>query len=40
MANGVSAVFHRPHPSPQARRFLIHDVKNFLMRAGIRPEGE
>lgn len=40
MANGVSAVFHRPHPSPQARRFLIHDAKTFLIRAGIRPEDE
>jgi hypothetical protein len=38
MANGVSAVFHRPHPSPQARRFLIRDVRSFLTRAGIRPE--
>lgn len=33
--NGVVAVFHRPHPSPDARRMLIRSVKRFVEKAGL-----
>ncbi len=35
--NGYVAVFHEPHPERKARRLLIHDVRDFLQRAGITP---
>jgi HicA toxin of bacterial toxin-antitoxin, len=38
--NRVPAVFHRPHPQPDARRSTVRAVRHFLIRAGIQPEGE
>ncbi|MDQ2783942.1 MAG: hypothetical protein M3Y58_02940 [Chloroflexota bacterium] len=35
--NGIVAVFHEPHPERKARRLLIHDVRNFLQDAGVKP---
>ena len=28
------AVFHRPHPSPEAKRSTVRSVKKFLEKAG------
>jgi hypothetical protein len=36
-ANGVVAVFHRPHPNPHASRPQVRSVRRFLMNAGVRP---
>jgi hypothetical protein len=33
--NGVVAVFHRPHPSPQASRAQVRSVREFLRNAGV-----
>jgi len=35
--NGVRAVFHRPHPSPDTDRGAVRSVKRFLTEAGIQP---
>lgn len=37
---GVRAVFHRPHPNPEARRGLVRAVRDFLATAGVEPEEE
>lgn len=37
---GVRAVFHRPHPAPQARRSAVRSVRDFLVAAGIGPDQE
>jgi hypothetical protein len=31
------AVFHRPHPKPQASRGLVRAVRLFLVQAGVEP---
>jgi hypothetical protein len=35
--NGGVAVFHRPHPSPQASRAQVRAVRQFLTNAGVVP---
>jgi hypothetical protein len=35
--NGVVAVFHRPHPSPETKRPTVRQVREFLMTAEVRP---
>ena len=35
---GVRAVFHRPHPSPVAKRPSVRAARDFLEAAGMRPE--
>lgn len=35
--NGVVAVFHRPHPHPEAKRSLVRAVRRFLANAGVQP---
>ncbi|MGH7045094.1 MAG: type II toxin-antitoxin system HicA family toxin [Stellaceae bacterium] len=37
---GVRAVFHRPHPSPEAKRSLVRAVRDFLAAAGVTPDRE
>ncbi len=32
---GVRAVFHRPHPSPNAKRGAVRAVRDFLEAAGV-----
>jgi hypothetical protein len=34
--NGTTAVFHRPHPKPVAKKWTIRDVRDFLERAGVK----
>ncbi len=31
------AIFHRPHPQPQANKGTVDSVRRFLETAGIRP---
>ena len=31
----VRAVFHRPHPQPEAGRDTVRDFRDFLIAAGI-----
>jgi hypothetical protein len=40
LLNGVPAVFHRPRPSPEAKRSTVRAVRHFLIRAGVRPQGD
>ena len=35
--NGVTAVFHRPHPRPEAGRPVVRAVATFLKNAGVNP---
>lgn len=35
--HGRRAVFHRPHPDPQASRPVVRAVRQFLDSAGIQP---
>jgi hypothetical protein len=35
---GRKAVFHRPHPKPEANRSTVRDVCDFLESAGVSPE--
>lgn len=35
--NGVTAVFHRPHPRPETKRGAVDAVRQFLTNAGVKP---
>lgn len=35
LLNGERADFHRPHPSKEALRYRVRDVRLFLKRAGV-----
>jgi hypothetical protein len=34
---GQTLFLHRPHPSPDTKRWAIRDIREFLSNAGIRP---
>ncbi|MGF1659560.1 MAG: type II toxin-antitoxin system HicA family toxin [Rubrimonas sp.] len=34
---GVTLFAHRPHPSPETKRYLVREVRAFLEQCGIRP---
>jgi HicA-like toxin of HicAB toxin-antitoxin system len=34
---GQRAVFHRPHPQKESKKYQVEDVRRFLANAGIRP---
>lgn len=34
---GVRAVFHRPHPHKEAKRYLVRAVRDYLKQAGVEP---
>lgn len=34
---GVRAVFHRPHPQKEAKRYVVRAVRDYLKQAGIEP---
>jgi hypothetical protein len=36
--NGVRAVFHRPHPQKETKRYAVENARDFLEAAGIKPE--
>ena len=35
--NGVTAVFHRPHPAPTTKKGAVEAARQFLANAGVRP---
>ncbi|MGO9339886.1 MAG: type II toxin-antitoxin system HicA family toxin [Terracidiphilus sp.] len=35
--NGVTAVFHRPHPRPETKKGAVYAVRQFLTNAGVKP---
>lgn len=35
--NGIGAVFHRPHPRPEAKKGAVDAVRKLLINAGIKP---
>jgi hypothetical protein len=35
--NGVTAIFHRPHPQPETKKGAVDAVRQFLMNAGVKP---
>jgi hypothetical protein len=35
--HGVTAIFHRPHPQKEARRYLVRDVRDFLINCEVIP---
>lgn len=34
---GEVATFHRPHPAKEAKRYQVHDARDFLERIGVTP---
>ena len=38
--NDCVAVFHRPHPQKEAKRYAIRGLRDFLMTAGLIPDSE
>ena len=38
--NDVIAIFHRPHPQPNADKGAVASVRRFLVAAGIDPEAD
>jgi hypothetical protein len=34
--NGITAIFHRPHPRPETRKGAVDAVRQFLVNAGIK----
>ena len=37
LLNGVTAVFHRPHPQKETDKGAVKSMRRFLTEAGIRP---
>jgi hypothetical protein len=35
--NGVTAIFHRPHPRPETKKGAVEAVRQFLINAGVKP---
>ena len=35
--NGVTAIFHRPHPRPETKKGAVEAVRQFLESAGVKP---
>jgi len=35
--NGMIAVFHRPHPAKEAKRYQVRDARDYLARIGVKP---
>ncbi len=35
--NGVTAIFHRPHPRPETKKGAVDAVRQFLINAGVKP---
>ena len=33
----VIATFHRPHPNKEAKRYQVRDVREYLIKLGIKP---
>ncbi len=35
--NGVTAIFHRPHPRLETKKGAVDAVRQFLINAGVKP---
>jgi len=35
--NGITAIFHRPHPRPETKKGAVDAVRQFLVKAGVKP---
>lgn len=35
--NGITAIFHRPHPRPDTNKGAVDAVRQFLIHAGVKP---
>jgi hypothetical protein len=35
--NGVVTIFHRPHPSKEAKPYQVRDAREFLISIGVKP---
>lgn len=35
--NGVTLFIHRPHPSPEAKPYVVRNIRAFLIESGIEP---
>ena len=35
--NGLTAIFHRPHPRPETKKGAVDAVRKFLLSAGVKP---
>jgi HicA toxin of bacterial toxin-antitoxin, len=35
--NGLTAVFHRPHPRPETKKGAVDALRHFLTNAGVKP---
>lgn len=35
--DGVVASFHRPHPTPHAKRYQVRDAREYLLKLGVKP---
>ena len=35
--NGVTAIFHRPHPRPETKKGAVDAVRQFFLNAGVKP---
>ena len=38
--NGINAVFHRPHPNPELKVYVVKKMRVFLTGAGVEPESD
>ena len=34
--NGITAIFHRPHPHPETKKGAVDAVRQFLTNAGVK----
>ena len=34
---GMIASFHRPHPAKEAKRYQVKEVREYLIRIGVKP---
>ena len=35
--SGQTLFLHRPHPSPDTKRWAVREIRDFLTKVGIRP---
>ena len=35
--DGMVAIFHRPHPAKEAKRYQVRDTRDYLARLGVKP---
>ena len=35
--DGLIAIFHRPHPAKEAKRYQVRDARDYLTKLGVKP---